>query len=110
MPSRLEVARAQGAEAINFDAVNPVHALMELTRGIGPDRVIEAVGVDAQSPQAEANVISAVGADLIGIQEEKGTIAAMANLLGMHHAVLPNAVAEANSASIVDMRTFEGTP
>jgi threonine dehydrogenase-like Zn-dependent dehydrogenase len=56
VPSRLGIARSQGAEAINFDAVNPVQALMELTRGIGPDRVIEAVGVDAQSPQAGANV------------------------------------------------------
>ena len=51
VPSRLEIARAQGAEAINFDDDNPVHALMELTRGIGPDRVIDAVGVDAESPQ-----------------------------------------------------------
>jgi threonine dehydrogenase-like Zn-dependent dehydrogenase len=56
VPSRLDIARSQGAEAINFDSVNPVQALMELTRGIGPDRVIEAVGVDAQSPQAEGNV------------------------------------------------------
>jgi threonine dehydrogenase-like Zn-dependent dehydrogenase len=57
VPSRLDIARSQGAEAINFDAVDPVHALMELTRGIGPDRVIEAVGVDAQSPQAEGSVM-----------------------------------------------------
>jgi threonine dehydrogenase-like Zn-dependent dehydrogenase len=51
--SRLEIARAQGAEAINFDDVDPVKALLELTRGIGPDRVIDAVGVDAESPQED---------------------------------------------------------
>jgi threonine dehydrogenase-like Zn-dependent dehydrogenase len=50
IPSRLESARAQGAEAIHFDEVNPVRALLELTRGIGPDRVIDAVGVDARTP------------------------------------------------------------
>ena len=55
VPSRLEIARAQGAEVINFDDVNPVHALFELTRGIGPDRVIDAVGVDAESPHEDAD-------------------------------------------------------
>jgi threonine dehydrogenase-like Zn-dependent dehydrogenase len=48
--SRLEIAQAQGAEAINFDEAQPVQALLELTRGIGPDRVIDAVGVDARAP------------------------------------------------------------
>ena len=44
-----EIALRQGAEAINFDDDNPVHALMQLTRGIGPDRVIDAVGVDVKA-------------------------------------------------------------
>ncbi len=52
--SRLDAARTRGAEAINFDTSDPVHALLELTRGIGPDRVIDAVGVDARSPHLEA--------------------------------------------------------
>ncbi len=46
--SRLEMARAQGAEVVNFDEEEPVQTIMELTGGIGVDRVIEAVGVDAQ--------------------------------------------------------------
>jgi threonine dehydrogenase-like Zn-dependent dehydrogenase len=46
--NRLGAARDQGAEAINFDELNPVQALLDLTRGIGPDRVIDAVGVSAQ--------------------------------------------------------------
>jgi len=45
--SRLEMARDQGAEVIDFDAEDPVQTLRELTMGIGPDRVIDAVGVDA---------------------------------------------------------------
>jgi threonine dehydrogenase-like Zn-dependent dehydrogenase len=45
--SRLQMARAQGAEAIDFETDDPVEALKHLTGGIGPDRVIDAVGVDA---------------------------------------------------------------
>ncbi|HSU19144.1 MAG TPA: zinc-dependent alcohol dehydrogenase [Acidobacteriaceae bacterium] len=45
--SRLEQARKHGAEAIDFGEENPVMVLHELTEGSGPDRVIDAVGVDA---------------------------------------------------------------
>lgn len=48
--SRLEMAQRQNAEVIDFNAENPVEAVMDLTGGIGVDRVIEAVGVDAQRP------------------------------------------------------------
>ncbi|GAA2599957.1 zinc-dependent alcohol dehydrogenase [Dactylosporangium fulvum] len=49
---RLERAQMLGAEVINFNEVDPVAAMLELTRGIGPDRVIDAVGVDAESPKS----------------------------------------------------------
>ncbi|MEV0717536.1 zinc-dependent alcohol dehydrogenase [Asanoa sp. NPDC050611] len=49
---RLERARELGAETVNFDTEDPVEALLELTLGIGPDRVIDAVGVDAESAKA----------------------------------------------------------
>jgi len=42
------MARRQGAETINFDEEDPVKTLVELTGGIGPDRIIDAVGVDAE--------------------------------------------------------------
>jgi threonine dehydrogenase-like Zn-dependent dehydrogenase len=45
--SRLEMARGQGAEVIDFDQEHPVTAILEITRGIGVDRAIDAVGVDA---------------------------------------------------------------
>jgi threonine dehydrogenase-like Zn-dependent dehydrogenase len=47
--SRLEMARRQGAEVINYNAEDPVKTLKDLTGGIGPDRVIDAVGVDAET-------------------------------------------------------------
>lgn len=48
IPSRLALAAALGAEAIDYNAENPVAALRELCGGAGPDRVIDAVGVDAE--------------------------------------------------------------
>jgi threonine dehydrogenase-like Zn-dependent dehydrogenase len=47
IPSRLAMARAQGAEVIDYEKEDPVAALKELTNGIGVDRAIDAVGVDA---------------------------------------------------------------
>jgi threonine dehydrogenase-like Zn-dependent dehydrogenase len=47
IPSRLEKARAQGAETIDYNQEDPVEALRRLTAGAGVDRVIDAVGVDA---------------------------------------------------------------
>lgn len=45
---RLEMARAQGAEVINFEKEDPVEEIRKLTGGVGVDRVVDAVGVDAQ--------------------------------------------------------------
>jgi threonine dehydrogenase-like Zn-dependent dehydrogenase len=47
---RLQMAQSQGAEIINFEVDDPVEAILELTGGIGVDRVIDAVGVDAEAP------------------------------------------------------------
>ncbi|HWV92090.1 MAG TPA: zinc-dependent alcohol dehydrogenase [Burkholderiales bacterium] len=50
--SRLEMARDQGAEAIDFNREDPVEVLQRMTGGIGPDRAIDAVGLDAMAPSA----------------------------------------------------------
>ena len=50
--SRLEMACAQGAEVIDFNREDPLEALKRLTGGIGPDRAIDAVGVDAVAPSS----------------------------------------------------------
>lgn len=47
-PDRLQMARRQGAETIDFDQEEPVATLKRLTAGIGVDRAIDAVGVDAE--------------------------------------------------------------
>lgn len=48
--SRLQMARAQGAEVIDFSVEHPVEAIKRLTGGIGVDCAIDAVGVDAERP------------------------------------------------------------
>lgn len=52
VPSRLAMARAQGAEVINFEEEHPVKMIQELTGGVGADRAIDAVGIDAQRPHS----------------------------------------------------------
>jgi threonine dehydrogenase-like Zn-dependent dehydrogenase len=58
LEDRLESARAQGAEVINFELEDPVEAIMTLTGGIGVDRAIDAVGVDAQHPDGGPAALS----------------------------------------------------
>ncbi len=47
VPDRLAMARDLGAETIDFDAEDPVEAILELTRKTGLDGAIDAVGGDA---------------------------------------------------------------
>src|SRR3954468_15876277 len=49
--SRLDKARELGAEVIDFNREDPVEAIKEATGGIGVDRAIDAVGVDACAPK-----------------------------------------------------------
>ena len=50
VPDRLAQARRLGAETVDFSAEDPVQTLRRLTGGSGPDRVIDAVGIDAEAP------------------------------------------------------------
>ena len=54
-PTRLEMARDQGAEVINFDEDDPVKTIQRLTDKVGVDRAIDAVGVDAEKPGNKSN-------------------------------------------------------
>jgi len=50
--SRLQKARENGAETINFEEEDAVDTILELTGGIGTDRAIDAVGIDAIHPHS----------------------------------------------------------
>lgn len=46
-PHRLELAQRFGARIINFEQTHVLEALTEMTAGLGPDAVIDAVGMEA---------------------------------------------------------------
>ena len=46
LPERLSMARAGGATTINFQEQSVIEALNELTDGKGPDKCIDAVGLE----------------------------------------------------------------
>lgn len=46
-PHRLELARQMGAKVIDYTQTHVLEALMEMTGGIGPDAVIDAVGMES---------------------------------------------------------------
>ena len=61
VPERLEMAKREaGAETINFAEENVYDRLMELTRGIGPDRCIDAVGCEAFAGGTPDGVVDAL--------------------------------------------------
>ena len=47
---RLQMAREAGAEVINYEEVNVLEALKEMTGGRGPDGCVDAVGMEAHKP------------------------------------------------------------
>ena len=47
VPERLELARTAGAETLNFDEVDVLDALHEMTGNHGPDSCMDAVGMEA---------------------------------------------------------------
>lgn len=63
-PTRLALAKQFGAETINFEESAVYEALMEMTGGIGPDAVIDAVGLEAHGFFVD-NVVDQVKASLM---------------------------------------------
>jgi threonine dehydrogenase-like Zn-dependent dehydrogenase len=49
VPERLAMTEQLGATPLNFDAVNIVEALNEQTQGKGPEKCIDAVGLEAHA-------------------------------------------------------------
>ncbi len=70
LPTRLELARMQGAEPINFDEEDPIETIRRLTNGIGVDRVIDAVGVDANRPHSGPAAEQSGGGDGDGLRQQ----------------------------------------
>jgi len=71
-PHRLELAAGFGAKIINYEETHVREALMEMTAGIGPDAVIDAVGMEAHGFAID-NVIDAVK-QKIGVGADRGHV------------------------------------
>jgi threonine dehydrogenase-like Zn-dependent dehydrogenase len=52
VPERLSMARAGGAITINFDEESVLERLTELTRGKGPEKCIDSVGMEAHAARS----------------------------------------------------------
>ena len=52
LPDRLSMARAGGAITINFDEESVLERLQELTHGKGPEKCIDAVGMEAHAARS----------------------------------------------------------
>src|SRR5690348_15446110 len=52
LPDRLSMARAAGAITINFDEESVLERLKELTHGKGPEKCIDAVGMEAHAARS----------------------------------------------------------
>jgi threonine dehydrogenase-like Zn-dependent dehydrogenase len=62
---RLAMARGHGAETIDFSEEDPIETLKRLTDGVGPDRVIDAVGVDAEGPEENPELVEEVAPERV---------------------------------------------
>ena len=60
VPERLDMARAGGAITIDFDEESVLDRLQELTAGKGPDKCIEAVGMEAHALRSIDSMIDRV--------------------------------------------------
>ncbi|QBX38106.1 glutathione-dependent formaldehyde dehydrogenase [Brevundimonas sp. S30B] len=58
-PNRLALARANGAEILDYHEVKVREALLEMTAGLGPDSCIDAVGMEAHGFSPD-NVVDAI--------------------------------------------------
>jgi len=60
IPERLAMARANGAETINLEEVSSYEALNEMTGGFGPEKCIDAVGLEAHGTASIDSVVDNV--------------------------------------------------
>jgi len=60
VPERLEMAKAAGAIPINFDEVSVLEAISDLTDGKGPEKCIDAVGLEAHATRSLDSIYDVV--------------------------------------------------
>jgi threonine dehydrogenase-like Zn-dependent dehydrogenase len=73
VPERLSMARAAGAITINFEEENTVERLNELTAGKGPEKCIDAVGMEAHGTASLDSVYDKIK-QTVGLEQDRAHV------------------------------------
>jgi threonine dehydrogenase-like Zn-dependent dehydrogenase len=71
IPERLEMAEAGGAITINFDEESVIERLNELTGGDGPDKCIDATGLESHVTPALPDTIYDRAKQMLGLESDR---------------------------------------
>jgi threonine dehydrogenase-like Zn-dependent dehydrogenase len=71
LPERLSMAAAGGAVSINFDQESVVERLNDLTDGRGPEKCIDATGLESHVSMAQPDTIYDRAKQMIGIESDR---------------------------------------
>jgi len=71
LPERLEMAEAGGAITINFDEESVVERLNELTGGEGPEKCIDAIGMEAHVSPSMPDTIYDRAKQMLGAESDR---------------------------------------
>ena len=71
LPERLEMAEAGGAITINFDEESVVERLNELTGGLGPEKCIDAIGMEAHVSPSMPDTVYDRAKQMLGVESDR---------------------------------------
>ncbi|SMF89930.1 Threonine dehydrogenase [Azospirillum oryzae] len=71
LPDRLEMAEAGGAVTINFDEESVVERLNELTGGLGPEKCIDAIGMEAHVSPSMPDTVYDRAKQMLGAESDR---------------------------------------
>ena len=71
LPERLEMAEAGGAITINFDEESVIERLNELTGGEGPEKCIDAIGMEAHVTPSQPDTVYDRAKQMLGAESDR---------------------------------------
>lgn len=71
LPERLSMAEASGATIINFDDESVVDRLNELTHGKGPDKCIDATGMESHVSFSQPDTVYDRAKQMVGLESDR---------------------------------------
>jgi threonine dehydrogenase-like Zn-dependent dehydrogenase len=74
LPERLDMAEAGGAITINFEEESVVERLNELTGGEGPEKCIDAIGMEAHVTFSQPDTIYDRAKQMVGLESDRSHV------------------------------------